>query len=59
MTIASVLNIDRKQMGALRILWIIDYGVYVCICIVYSSVFKEVTQHAVVYDSNFSKKIEA
>ena len=38
------------------ILLIIDYGVYVCICIVYSYVFKEFTEHAFVYDSHFQKK---
>ena len=42
MTIASVLNIDREKMGAMGILLVIDDGVYVCICTVYSSVFKEV-----------------
>ena len=43
-------------MGAMRILLVIDDGVYVCICTVYYSVFKEVTQHAFIYDSHFSKK---
>ena len=43
-------------MGAMGILMIIDDGVYVCICNVYSSVFKEITQHAFVYDSHFSTR---
>ena len=38
------------------ILLVIYDGVYVCICTVYSSVFKEVTQHAFVYESHFSTK---
>ena len=40
MTIAPILNIDREKMGAMGILLIIDDGVYVCICTVYSSVLK-------------------
>ena len=56
MTIAPVLNIAGEKMDAMWILLIIDDGVYVCICTVYSSVFKKVTQHAFVYDSNFSTK---
>ena len=43
-------------MGTMVILLIIDNVVYVCICTVYYSVFKEVTQHAFVYDSHFSTK---
>ena len=43
-------------MGTFEILLLIDGGVYVCICTVYSSVFKEVTHHAFVYDSHFSTK---
>ena len=56
MTIASVLNIDREKMGAMGILLVIDDGVYVCICTVYYSIFKEVKQHTFVYDSHFSTK---
>ena len=56
MTISPLLNIDREKMGAMGILLVIDDGVYVCICTVYSSIFKEVTQHAFVYDSKFSTK---
>ena len=40
-------------MIAMGILLVIDDGVYVCICTLYYSVFKEVTQHAFVYDSHF------
>ena len=56
MTIASVLNIDREKMGAMGILLVIDDGVYVCICTVYCSIFKEVKQHTFFYDSHFSTK---
>ena len=56
MTIAPVLKIDIEKMGAMGILLIIYDGVYVCICNVYSSVLKKVTQHAFVYDSHFSTK---
>ena len=34
----------------------IDDGVYVCNCAIYSNVLKQHTQHALVYDSNFSTK---
>ena len=53
MTISYILNIDREKMGAMGILLLIDDGVYVWIFIVYSSVFKEYTQHAFVYDNHF------
>ena len=43
-------------MGDMRILLIIDNAIYVCICSVYFSVLKKVTQHAFTYDSHFSKK---
>ena len=56
MNIATVLNNDRDKMSAMGILLIIDDGVYVCICTVYISVFKEVAQHAFVYESHFSTK---
>ena len=56
MTIAPVLNIGRDKMVAMGILLIIYYSVYVFICTVYSSVFKEVTQNEFVYDSHFSTK---
>ena len=56
MTISPLLNIDRSKMYTLGIRMIIDYGVYVCNCTVYSYVSKQFTQHAFVYDSNFSKK---
>ena len=43
-------------MGAMGILLVIDDGVYVCICTVYTYFFKEDTQHAFVYDGHFSTK---
>ena len=43
-------------MGSFGIILVIDDGVYVCICIVYSSVFKYFTQQAFVYYSHFSTK---
>ena len=43
-------------MSAMGILLVIYDGVYVCIYTVYSSVFKEVTQHAFVYEIHFSAK---
>ena len=43
-------------MIAMGILLVIDDGVYVFTCTIYYSVFKEVTQHAFVYYSNFSTK---
>ena len=51
MTIAPVLKMDREKMGAMGILLLIDDGVYVCICTVYSYIFKRVTQYTFVYDS--------
>ena len=39
-TIATVLNTDRERMVAMGILLIIDYGTYVCVFNVYSSVFE-------------------
>ena len=46
MTITPLLKIDREKMGAMGILLVIDYGVYVCICTVYYSFFNEITQHS-------------
>ena len=59
MKIAPVLNIEREKMGCLKILLIIDDGVYVFICSVYSKILKEFTQHAFVYDSYFSTKVNS
>ena len=42
-----------RKMGSMGTPLIIDDGVYLCICTVYSSVFKKVTQHTFVYDSNY------
>ena len=41
-------------MGTMVIIPVIDDGVYVCICKVFSSFFKKHTQHTFVYDSHFS-----
>ena len=41
------------EIGTMVILMVIDDGVYLCICKVYSSVFKEYTQHAFIYDIHF------
>ena len=40
-------------MGTMVILLVIDDGVYVCICKVYSSVFKEYTSYKFFYYSYF------
>ena len=40
-------------MGTLGILMRINDGVYVCMCSVYSTISKEHTEHAFVYDSYF------
>ena len=56
MNIAPVLNIDREKMGTIGILLIIDDGVYVCICTVFSYVLKEYKQHSFVYYSHFQQK---
>ena len=56
MTITPLLNNDWEKMGVMGIVLIFDDAVYVCICTVYSSVFKEVTQHTFIYDSHFSAK---
>ena len=59
MTVATVLNIEREQVGPLGILMRIDDGVYVCICTIYSKVLKQHTQHAFVYDIYFSTKLKS
>ena len=56
MTIESVLDVEREPMGPLAILLIINDGVYVCICSVYSKLLKEHTQHAFFYASYFQQK---
>ena len=56
MNITPIIKFDRGEMVDMRILLLIDYGVYVCICKVYSYVLKKVTQYAFVYDSHFSTK---
>ena len=42
-------------MGTLGILMRINYGVYVCMCSVYSTISKEHTAHAFVDDSYFRR----
>ena len=59
MNIVPVLNIEREQMGTLKILLRINDGVYVCICSIYSKVLKEFTEHAFVYNSYFSIKVKS
>ena len=57
--IAPVLGIEREKMGPLGILPRINDGVYVCICSVYSNIFKQWTQHAFVYDIYFTTKVKS
>ena len=45
LTISPIINIDRGEMVTTRIIMVIDDGVYVFICKVYSYVLKEYTQH--------------
>ena len=47
---------SRKKV-TMGILMIIDDGVYVCICTVYYNFLKQHTQHAFVYASYFSTKV--
>ena len=54
-----MLGIDRDKMGTLGILMRINYGVYVCICSVYSNILKQWTQHAFFYDSYFMTKVKS
>ena len=56
MTITPVMKVERQKMGAMGILQVIDDVVFVCICRVYSDVFKKYTSRAFVYDSHFHKK---
>ena len=56
MTTAPVLKIDWEKNGCYGDPPGNNYGVYVCICTVYSSIFKEVTKYTFVYDSRFSEK---
>ena len=55
--IEPVLDIERDKMGILGILMRIKDGVYVCICSVYSTISKEHTEHAFVYDSYFTTTV--
>ena len=54
MNITPIKEIEIETMGDMGILHIIDDGVYVYICKVYSFVFKEYKPHAFVYGSHFS-----
>ena len=51
--------IEREKMGTLGILMRINDGVYVCICSVYSKILKLWTQHAFLYDSYFTTKVNS
>ena len=57
--ISPVLGIDNEKMGALGILMIINDGVNVCICSVYSKRVKLWTQHAFVYDGYFTTTVKS
>ena len=46
-------------MGPMVILLIINDGVYVCICSVYSKIMKEHTKQAFVHESYFSTKVKS
>ena len=54
MTITPNMKLEREETVAIRVLLVIYDDVYVCIYKVYSSVLKEYTSHAFVYDGNFS-----
>ena len=54
-TITPIMKLETQKMDATRILLVIDDGVYVCICKVYSYVLKEYKSHAFIYDSHFSQ----
>ena len=56
MTIAPVLNNEIEKMGTLVILLIIDDGVYVCICTIYTEILKQFTKHTFFCDGHFSTK---
>ena len=55
--VEAVLYIEREKISTLGILMIINDGVYVCICSVYSNILKQWTQHAFVYDSYFTTTV--
>ena len=57
--ISPVFGIDNEKMGDLGILMIINDGVYVCICSVYSNILKLWTQHAFVHDSYFTTTVKS
>ena len=59
MNIAPALNIEREQMGNLKILQRINDGVYACIFYVYSKFLKQFTLHAFVYERYFSTKVNS
>ena len=45
-----------EKIGTMGILLVIYDSFYVCICTVYSSVLKIVTQHEFIYDGHFAAK---
>ena len=42
MTTTPIMKIERETIGAMGIIQVIYYGVYVCICRVYLDVFKNI-----------------
>ena len=57
MNIAPILRIERKNWGALGILQVMDYSVFVYTCKVFFDITKTTTTtHAFFYDSHFAQK---
>ena len=56
MTITHILNIYKQKWSALEILQVIDDGVFVCTCKVFSDMTKITTYNEFVYGSHFAKK---
>ena len=56
MTITPIMNIDRQTWDALGILQVIDDGVFVCTCKLFSDMNKTTTSHEFVYDKHFFTK---
>ena len=52
-TIAPILKIERHEWGALGILQVIDDGLFVWTCKVFSDTIKTTILHAFVYDIHF------
>ena len=49
MTIEIILKMERKKWGYLGIIKVIDDGVFVCTCKVFSNVIKTTSSHAFFY----------